>query len=96
MFSRTILLFAIFASACAFAPAPLYNRATSSLNMADFTLDPSDTAFVFIEYQNEFTTEGGKLHDAVKDVMERTNSKFWILWCSYCVEFSQNSDTCWW
>merc|ERR1712070_583282 len=27
------------------------------------------TAIVFIEYQNEFTTEGGKLHGAVKDVM---------------------------
>lgn len=45
--------------------------------MADFTLDPSETAFVFIEYQNEFTTEGGKLHDAVKDVMDKTNSECW-------------------
>ena len=43
--------------------------------MTDFALDPKETAFVFIEYQNEFTTEGGKLHDAVKDVMEATNSK---------------------
>jgi len=32
-------------------------------------LDPSETATVFIEYQNEFTTEGGKLHDAVKECM---------------------------
>mmetsp|Transcript_19825 Transcript_19825/g.43012 ORF Transcript_19825/g.43012 Transcript_19825/m.43012 type:complete len:261 (+) Transcript_19825:109-891(+) len=39
----------------------------------EFRLDPQETAFVFIEYQNEFTTEGGKLHDAVKDVMEKTN-----------------------
>jgi nicotinamidase-related amidase len=29
----------------------------------------SKTALVLIEYQNEFTTEGGKLHGAVKDVM---------------------------
>ena len=43
--------------------------------MADFTLDPKETALVFIEYQNEFTTEGGKLHEAVKDVMEKTNSE---------------------
>ena len=34
---------------------------------------PKKTACVFIEYQNEFTTEGGKLHDAVKSVMESTN-----------------------
>ena len=34
---------------------------------------PEKTACVFIEYQNEFTTEGGKLHDAVKPVMESTN-----------------------
>lgn len=27
------------------------------------------TAVLFIEYQNEFTTEGGKLHDAVKGTM---------------------------
>ena len=27
------------------------------------------TAVVFIEYQNEFTTEGGKLHEAVKGTM---------------------------
>jgi nicotinamidase-related amidase len=43
---------------------------------ADFELDPKDTAFVFIEYQNEFTTEGGKLHGAVKECMESTNSKY--------------------
>ncbi|KAJ8601453.1 hypothetical protein CTAYLR_010056 [Chrysophaeum taylorii] len=32
-------------------------------------VDPSKTAVVFIEYQNEFTSEGGKLHAAVKEVM---------------------------
>merc|ERR1711988_437288 len=35
-------------------------------------LDNSKTAILFIEYQNEFTTEGGKLYPAVKDVMEST------------------------
>ncbi|WIA19797.1 hypothetical protein OEZ85_005708 [Tetradesmus obliquus] len=35
-------------------------------------LDPQKTALVLIEFQNEFTTEGGKLHDAVKSVMEST------------------------
>jgi nicotinamidase-related amidase len=39
---------------------------------ATFALDPSETALVLIEYQNEFTTPGGKLHDAVKEVMSRT------------------------
>lgn len=43
--------------------------------MADFTLDPEKTAFVFIEYQNEFASPGGKLYDAVKDLMEKTNSE---------------------
>eukprot|EP00339_Tiarina_fusa_P015464 CAMPEP_0117031948 /NCGR_PEP_ID=MMETSP0472-20121206/22925_1 /TAXON_ID=693140 ORGANISM="Tiarina fusus, Strain LIS" /NCGR_SAMPLE_ID=MMETSP0472 /ASSEMBLY_ACC=CAM_ASM_000603 /LENGTH=209 /DNA_ID=CAMNT_0004740421 /DNA_START=116 /DNA_END=745 /DNA_ORIENTATION=+ len=41
--------------------------------MAEFSLDPDETAFVFIEYQNEFASEGGKLHEAVKDVMDKTN-----------------------
>eukprot|EP00536_Pseudo-nitzschia_multiseries_P014244 jgi/Psemu1/214216/e_gw1.678.38.1 len=39
----------------------------------EFRLDPQETAFVFIEYQNEFTTEGGLLHDAVKASMDKTN-----------------------
>ena len=30
------------------------------------------TAVVLIEYQNDFTSEGGTLHDAVKDVMAQT------------------------
>ena len=33
---------------------------------------PSKTALVCIEFQNEFATEGGKLHGAVKDVMAET------------------------
>mmetsp|Transcript_32312 Transcript_32312/g.82080 ORF Transcript_32312/g.82080 Transcript_32312/m.82080 type:complete len:236 (-) Transcript_32312:405-1112(-) len=36
-------------------------------------LDPKKTAVVLIEYQNEFATPGGKLHDAVKGVMASTN-----------------------
>jgi len=32
-------------------------------------INPKTTAVVFIEYQNEFATEGGKLHDAVKGTM---------------------------
>ena len=35
-------------------------------------VDPSKTAILCIEYQNEFTTEGGKLHGAVKPVMDST------------------------
>lgn len=33
-------------------------------------VDPKSTALVMIEYQNEFATEKGKLHDGVKGVME--------------------------
>jgi nicotinamidase-related amidase len=35
-------------------------------------LDPAKTALVLIEYQNEFTSEGGVLHGAVQGVMEKT------------------------
>lgn len=35
-------------------------------------LDPAKTAIVLIEYQNDFTTEGGVLHDAVAPVMDKT------------------------
>lgn len=35
-------------------------------------IDPKTTALVLIEYQNDFTTEGGILHGAVSDVMGRT------------------------
>lgn len=33
---------------------------------------PEDTAVVLIEYQNDFASEGGALHDAVKGVMAST------------------------
>jgi len=34
---------------------------------------PAKTAMLCIEFQNEFATEGGKLHEAVKGVMETTD-----------------------
>ncbi|MDB4892210.1 MAG: cysteine hydrolase [Gemmatimonadetes bacterium] len=36
-------------------------------------MDPRHTALVLIEYQNDFTSEGGTLHGAVKPVMDATN-----------------------
>src|ERR1700729_3032534 len=35
-------------------------------------IDPSTTAVVLIEYQNDFTSEGGVLHGAVEGVMTKT------------------------
>jgi ureidoacrylate peracid hydrolase len=36
-------------------------------------MDPKVTALVLIEYQNDFTSEGGTLHQAVKPVMDSSN-----------------------
>lgn len=36
-------------------------------------IDPATTAVVLIEYQNDFTSEGGVLHSAVEEVMDKTN-----------------------
>lgn len=36
-------------------------------------IDPKTTAVVLIEYQNDFTSEGGILHGAVEAVMDKTN-----------------------
>ncbi|NTY61891.1 cysteine hydrolase [Mycolicibacterium sphagni] len=36
------------------------------------TIDPKSTAVVLIEYQNDFTTDGGVLHEAVSEVMAKT------------------------
>ena len=36
-------------------------------------MDPKKTALVLIEFQNDFTTPGGTLHEAVRPVMEQTN-----------------------
>lgn len=35
-------------------------------------MDPKKTAVVLIEYQNDFTSDGGTLHQAVKPVMDST------------------------
>ncbi|MGH3937490.1 MAG: cysteine hydrolase family protein [Pseudonocardiaceae bacterium] len=37
------------------------------------SIDPSTTAVVLIEYQNDFTCEGGVLHPAVMAVMNKTD-----------------------
>jgi ureidoacrylate peracid hydrolase len=36
-------------------------------------IDPKTTALVLIEYQNDFTSEGGVLHGAVEEVMAKTD-----------------------
>ena len=36
-------------------------------------INPKTTAVVLIEYQNDFTSEGGILHDAVREVMDKTD-----------------------
>ena len=37
-------------------------------------MDPQKTAVVLVEYQNDFTSEGGALHGAVKDSMDSTRT----------------------
>ncbi|PKQ22282.1 MAG: isochorismatase [Actinobacteria bacterium HGW-Actinobacteria-5] len=37
-------------------------------------MDPRTTALVLIEFQNDFTSEGGTLHGAVSEVMEATGT----------------------
>ncbi len=41
--------------------------------MTPTTFNPATTAVVLIEYQNEFVTKGGVLHQAVSAVMSETN-----------------------
>jgi ureidoacrylate peracid hydrolase len=36
-------------------------------------IDPKTTALVLIEYQNDFTSDGGALHGAVEEVMAKTD-----------------------
>ncbi|MDT4984379.1 MAG: hypothetical protein QOF95_1869, partial [Pseudonocardiales bacterium] len=36
-------------------------------------IDPTTSAVVLIEYQNDFTSEGGALHGAVSEVMDKTD-----------------------
>lgn len=40
---------------------------------AVMAIDPKTTAVVLIEFQNDFTTPGGVLHDAVAELMGKTN-----------------------
>jgi nicotinamidase-related amidase len=48
-------------------------RFTRESDMPDtLQLDPATTALVLIEYQNEFTSDGGVLHGAVSAVMDKT------------------------
>jgi nicotinamidase-related amidase len=42
-------------------------------NREEKTMDPSKTAVVLIEYQNDFTSENGVLHEAVKATMDATD-----------------------
>ena len=37
-------------------------------------LNAEKTAILFIEYQNEFLSEGGNLYDSVKDFFEESNT----------------------
>lgn len=37
------------------------------------SIDPTTTAVVLIEYQNDFTSDGGVLHGAVSEVMDKTD-----------------------
>lgn len=62
----------------AFVQNPSISKTTalkmSEAPAAPLTLNPEETACVFIEFQNEFTTEGGALYDAVKECMEKTGT----------------------
>jgi nicotinamidase-related amidase len=42
----------------------------STRHILTCVVDPSKTAFVFIEFQNEFTSPGGKLYDAVMETID--------------------------
>jgi ureidoacrylate peracid hydrolase len=45
---------------------------TDTATSETLRLDPTTTAVVLIEYQNDFTSDGGALHEAVAPVMEST------------------------
>src|SRR5690348_1956889 len=54
-------------------PAPHMHLLTGEESFMSVTLDPRTTALVLIEYQNDFTTDGGVLHGAVREVMDSTD-----------------------
>lgn len=79
----SIILMNLWIRACSFVPN--YSTSTTTLskncllNMSNqinyaIKIDPQETAVVLIEYQNEFTTPGGALYDAVKDCMMATGT----------------------
>ena len=86
LFTAWIFLATSSGIASAFVPAAIPHSPRSSTSsavvrpMSDSSenalppLKAEETAFVFIEYQNEFTSPGGKLYDAVKDCMEQTKT----------------------
>jgi len=56
-----------------FSSSSIQNLTSPRFSMkmaANYSLDASETAIVLIEFQNEFATEGGKLHAAVKESMD--------------------------
>ena len=56
-------------------PAELPNRGNDvdALGEKDFSaLAPARTALILVEFQNEFTSPGGKLYDSVRESMEKT------------------------
>jgi ureidoacrylate peracid hydrolase len=53
-------------------PLRRHNRADATM-IREAMMDPEKTALVLIEYQNDFTSEGGTLHQAVKPVMDSSN-----------------------
>jgi hypothetical protein len=75
----TIVVLALLSPSIDAFVVPTVHRSRLTLRLAMsssdeiITLDPSETAVVFIEYQNEFTTPGGKMHEAVQECMEKTN-----------------------
>lgn len=74
---KAILVAALALTVSAFVPNHPSSHSTnlkmSSETDAPTVLDPSETALVLIEYQNEFTSEGGKFYDAVKECMDATS-----------------------
>jgi ureidoacrylate peracid hydrolase len=60
--------------AIALQPTPVaFGRCLERRELREDAMDPKTTAVVLIEYQNDFTSEGGTLHQAVKPVMDSTN-----------------------
>jgi nicotinamidase-related amidase len=66
----TVLLAGAATGVKGFRQTPSFRKFTSSLSMSTKAFSLDSTALVLIEYQNEFCTKGGKLHEAVKDVQE--------------------------